>query len=382
MTNLAKYYNQHKISPVRQDIKSIKSFFSKRALLYKRMGINENHFFNKNILEIGPGPGLNALYISSLLPKKYTLLDAGEESVNLIKKNFKNFNIKHTRPKIIKEFLENFKTDEKFDIVICEGVIVNNKDTIKNYKKLYDLIKNKGLLLTTFYPRIGLIANLLRKLIFFKLSSNFNDFNEKSKFAEKIFEPHLKTLKIKGRKYIDWVQDIIVNKYYLKQNFDLIILEKIFNKKNFLIHGTYPNFYENWDWYKDSKYHNTKNWNKIFIKKYEENYHNFLNFREISTKKLSKKEFSVLKIIIDQTFKYSLMYEDDIKRSQVCIEKIINNLSLLINNKSIDHNSKKSIKEAIILLKKKKITKGDFKTLSQFKSFFGREYCYICYEKR
>ena len=89
MTNLAKYYNKHKISPVRQDIKSIKSFFSKRALLYKRMGINENYFFNKNILEIGPGPGLNALYISSLLPKKYTLLDAGEESVNLIKKILK-----------------------------------------------------------------------------------------------------------------------------------------------------------------------------------------------------------------------------------------------------------------------------------------------------
>ena len=51
------------------------------------------------------------------------------------------------------------------------------------------------------------------------------------------------------------------------------------------------------------------------------------------------------------------MYEDDIKRSQVCLEKIINNLNLLINNKSIDRNSKKSIKEAISLLKKKKLQK-------------------------
>ena len=101
MTNLANYYNTHGISPVRQHINSFKSFFSKRSFLYKRMGLSEILFFNKNILEIGPGPGLNSLYIASLLPKKYTLLDAGDESINLIKKNFNKFSLKHTKPKII-----------------------------------------------------------------------------------------------------------------------------------------------------------------------------------------------------------------------------------------------------------------------------------------
>ena len=382
MSNLATYYNKHTISPVRQNINSMDIFFSKRSFLYKRLGLTENFFYRKNILEIGPGPGLNSLYISSLLPKKYTLLDAGDESISLIKKNFTDFKTTHTKPKVIKSFLEDYKTTEKFDIIICEGVIVNNKDTSNNYKKLYNLLKSKGVLITTFYPRVGLIPNLLRKLLFFRLSEKIKDFNKRSMFAEKIFLPHLKTLKIKGRKSIDWVQDIIVNKYYLKQNFDLNILDKIFNKKNFLIHGTYPNFYENWDWYKDNKYRDQKFWNKSFIRNYEENYHNFLNFRELSHMKMPKKDFLKFKKLINNIFKNSLIFEKNILNNQFILKEIIDDFEVLIKNKYLDIRSKKSILEALIILKKKSINLNDLKSLKDFKSFFGREYCYIAYEKK
>ena len=80
------YYKKYNISPVLSKV-DLKLHSNQRTFLYTKLGITPSSIQNKNILEFGPGNGLNAIITNSFNPKKYFLVDANPAGIKNCKKN-------------------------------------------------------------------------------------------------------------------------------------------------------------------------------------------------------------------------------------------------------------------------------------------------------
>ena len=94
------HYLKEKISPVNYDIPNLKKHFQIRGSLYRLLGLIPSFFKGKNVLEVGPGSGQNSIYIASLFPKIYDLLEPNPYACKDISKIFKKFSHKHTKPNL------------------------------------------------------------------------------------------------------------------------------------------------------------------------------------------------------------------------------------------------------------------------------------------
>ena len=91
----------------------------------------------ESILEIGCNIGMNLLAIKEIFPNLHINgIDINERAIELLQKSQKNFNLKCTS-------INNFETQEKFDLVLTKGVLIhlNPNDLNKTYEKIYNLSK-------------------------------------------------------------------------------------------------------------------------------------------------------------------------------------------------------------------------------------------------
>jgi len=100
----------------------------------------------ESILEIGCNIGMNLLAIKEIFPNLHiNVIDINERAIELLQKSQKNFNLKSTS-------INNFETQEKFDLVLTKGVLIhlNPNDLNKTYEKIYNLSK-KYILICEYY---------------------------------------------------------------------------------------------------------------------------------------------------------------------------------------------------------------------------------------
>ena len=160
------FYSENKISPVNQNILNLKKHFMRRSYLYNKLGLSKNLISKSRVLEIGPGSGHNSLYTASCKPIFYDIVEPNKQAIIELKKLLKN---KISIPNINNVTLEKFKNQIKYDIVICEGWIGSLKNEVELIKKIFSLLKPNGFMLLTYQPATGMYANVLRKIISFKL---------------------------------------------------------------------------------------------------------------------------------------------------------------------------------------------------------------------
>ena len=70
------YYGANAISPVNQDLSDLALHLERRESLYLALGIVPAFVAGRSVIEFGPGSGHNAIYTSSLRPRRYVLVDA------------------------------------------------------------------------------------------------------------------------------------------------------------------------------------------------------------------------------------------------------------------------------------------------------------------
>jgi len=109
-----------------------------------------NNLKGKKVLEIGCGAGRFTEYIV-----KYAKLCV---SVDLSKSIFYNVAKDNTNLILIKSDFLELITKDKFDVVICRGVLQHTPNPNKSIVKLFDFINNDGLVFFDYYkkPKIGL----------------------------------------------------------------------------------------------------------------------------------------------------------------------------------------------------------------------------------
>lgn len=275
MNEYLDFYTKNKISPVRQNIDDFENHIRRRAGLYRQLGLPPMLFSGKNVLEVGPGGGFNALATYTFEPSHYTLVEPNETGFEEIKANFQKFHFDRN-VSFINATLESFKSDEHFEIILCEGLVQGLPDKVSFLQKLESLLSPGGLLVITVADEISMFFEIIRRHLSNRLTSKCNTFEEKIALMVEAFSPHLKTLEGMTRRYDDWCADLLCDAIY-NHTFSLIRALEILGEECFL-YGMSPNLTHDYRWYKALP-QTPSEYNRYCIDQYNAQRHNLLDFR-------------------------------------------------------------------------------------------------------
>jgi len=270
------FYRSNKISPVRQHLDNLESHFSRRRLLYQYLGIAPNYITGSDIIEFGPGSGHNALYTSSLQPKRYVLVDGNEYGLDDCKLNIKNYFPDSLAHEFIHSRIEEFDSSDEFDLVLCEGVIPHQVNPSLFLEHIAENVKTGGMIVITTADYVSSLSEVLRKM----MCVYYVDMNipavEQVEPLKAVFSSHLDTLVGMSRFYDDWLYDNMIHKW---KNRLFSMADAINTLANtFYVQSSSPKFITDWRWYKDICVGNV-GINERAIQQYHENVINFIDFR-------------------------------------------------------------------------------------------------------
>jgi SAM-dependent methyltransferase len=173
--------------------------------------------------------------------------------------------------------LEEFESQRRFDIVICENWLGDLPHELLLIRKLADLVRPGGVLVMTLTPLIGLLPNMMRKLLALRLVERDMPFADKVTRLTEVFGPHLQTIRNMTRSHRDWVMDCLLNPHYFNIILPLdAVIAEIGSRAEVL--ATVPRFYTDWRWFK-SLVADERHYNTAFQASYLSNLHNFVDYR-------------------------------------------------------------------------------------------------------
>jgi len=275
------FYSKHNISPVHQDITDMEKHFQRRESLYRSLSVIPNLLEGKSILEFGPGSGHNAIYTASLNPRRYVIVDGNKRGISECKSNLNQTGIEPEKLEFHHSLIEDFQSDETFDIVIAEGFIPYQFDPVQLLRHVSTFCnKNGGVLLITSNTAVGLLSEIIRRFAKFLLFEQNENIEDKLTILRPLIEPHLKTLKGMSRLVDDWLLDYIVQPF--PSGLKLLKIPDAINSlaDDFDILGTSPKFITDWRWYKDIV-DGEFEFNKIAIENYYRKNLNLMDYRFI-----------------------------------------------------------------------------------------------------
>jgi len=329
------YYTKNNCIPVEQDISNLAKHFSRRESLYRTLGILPSAIAGKNILELGPGSGHNAIHTRSLNPNKYVLVDGFKMSLQLTKENINQYFNKDTSCEYIESNFESFLYPEQFDYVFCGGVIPGQLFPEQFIQKVAGHVKPGGVLIITCVDSLSALSEITRRLVARLLLKDQDiDEGDKVNYLLPFFENSINTLKGMSRKPSDWVKDSLLNPLH-GQLFGIDTAIQSLDD-NFEFYASSPNFLQDWRWYKDI-YLQQKNINVNAVNSYQTNILNFLDYRTTfsdvdltSANEIRSLSESILQAYIEFQFDENKLF---------IIESIINNLKklfLIVENISVE----------------------------------------------
>ena len=123
MSNFLKFYEEHGVSPVTQDIEDLDLHFHRRIGLYRTIGITSLLFKNRDVLEVAPGSGYNSIVTATFGARSYDLVEPNRTGFNEMISLFEKHKIRDSGIHFFNCRLEDFSEKREYDIVLCEGLI-------------------------------------------------------------------------------------------------------------------------------------------------------------------------------------------------------------------------------------------------------------------
>lgn len=288
MSNFLKFYEEHGISPVSQDIKDLDLHFHRRIGLYRTLGITPLLFKNRDVLEIAPGSGYNSIVTASFGPSRYDLVEPNRTGFDEMIGLFEKHSIKDSGVHFFNCRLEDFSEKRDYDIVLCEGLIPG----LNNQNEFIDLIANRvrpgGILVLTCADSVSTFFETLRRYLARILvdQSGMNmsgsGIEQITKLLSNTFHSHLSSLNGMSRPIEDWIQDNLLNPATVNlAASNEFSIEKCLNTlgNTFYFYSSSPDFLVHWGWYKETE-KNPYSYNHVFIKSFLSQRHNLLHYRE------------------------------------------------------------------------------------------------------
>jgi SAM-dependent methyltransferase len=210
------------------------------------MGIAPALAEGKSILEFGPGSGHNALYTASLGPRRYLAVDANPTGLAELRAVF----AAHpwlTPPELVESYIEDFETAERFDIVICEGVIPMQNDPAAFARRVASFVRPGGVFLMTTIDGVSILADQMRRLLNFRLPRDWS-IDERVAALQIELAPHVAALPGMSRPLVDYIHDNTLQPF-VGPLFSLADAVGAL-ADDFDFYGSSPQFVLDWRWYK------------------------------------------------------------------------------------------------------------------------------------
>lgn len=373
------YYIKEGISPVHQDISDLEKHFQIRESLYFLLGLVPISFKGKDVIEVAAGSGHNSVYISSLCPRTFHLIEPNPVGAEDIIEVFENLSINHTKPKLFTQYLEDFEAETPYDIVICEGWLGGFLEYEKKLLvKLSSLVKTGGVLVKTFLPPIGGMATFLRRLLAHRLIDSEDSMKKKTQILCDAFSSHLNTMSSMSRSHEHWIQDSILNPYFCVAINTPSMCSEILGDQ-FTIYQSVPRLATDWRWYK-SLHGAERRFTETFLAEYDANSHCLMDYRVKGTRRSIEKNTELQKLC----YQFAIVTEENEKLGQKAyiknVEPLLSEIIINIGN-DLGVAVENALHEVNIILSRHKISTDDIADMSEFSSLFGREQCYLSFFK-
>ena len=242
------FYAGNGISPVAQDISDLARHFRRRDSLYRFLGLPPAFLRGRSVLEFGPGSGHNPLFTASLEPARYVLVDANPTGLADTKRLLAEHRL--AAPcQIVESLFEDFATEERFDLVIAEGLLSFQREPDKLLATLARFVRPGGLLFITTMSPLSYLAEICRRLMRDALIAPDAPPAAQLEILRPLLGPHLAHLPGRSRPVDDWLLDNVVQPIYG----ELLSVPRAIETLSggFDLHGGSPRFFTDLRWYKD-----------------------------------------------------------------------------------------------------------------------------------
>ena len=269
------FYSAHGLTPTRQDVSDLKRHFQRREALHRQLGIPTGLLKNASLVEFGPGSGHNAIFWASCKPARYVLVDATPASLDGTRTQLDKY-FPEAKYEIVASDILHFQTEERFDLVVCEGVIPTQKNPGAFLQHIASFASPGGLVVMTCMDAISVLPEILRRYAAAQVTEGIMEFDEKIKMLVGFFKPDLSSLAGMSRRHEDWVIDQILHPWsgpLLSMPEAIAALEA-----DYEVHGSSPRFVNDWRWYKDLHGAGFA-FNQSGVESYFGNAHNFVDYR-------------------------------------------------------------------------------------------------------
>jgi SAM-dependent methyltransferase len=251
VTSLLDFYQQHGISPVRQDITDLPAHFARRAALYRSLGLPPMAVKGKTVLEVGPGGGENALYTLSLSPQVYIALEPNAAAREALRALAGPVLVDPRAVEDVAPF-----PGQLFDLVLCEGLLgLSGADSPALLEACARHVAIGGVLVITCIDAISDHAEVLRRACAQRILATEGlrtaALADQVARLHPVFAPHLATLSGMTRSVDDWILDNLLNPASIGPTFSMPeALAQLDGR--FEVLGSSPRFLTDWRWYKRS----------------------------------------------------------------------------------------------------------------------------------
>ena len=376
------YYNKNNVIPVSQNLSNLSEFIFKRNHLYMTLGFPLSRLRGLKILEVGPGGGYNAIATSFYSPSLYTFVDASTASLSQLQARYDQglFNAEEVR---IHEsnFLE-YKSDEKYDLVICEGTLPAQQNPVEFLNKLTSFVGEGGGLIITTITASSLLSDVCRRMLRPFIFASSKNFEEQVKLSSDIFASHLNTLGTSTRPIEDWVIDQILQDWHAYRYVFSILDAADSISDSFSFYNSSPSFLIDDRWYKK------------------------VGQTDATRTDLLRHQYGVIAVsLLDYRVPIGSVLEIENKQSLTQIESLSSQICLL-HNEILNSNSYHSIGKVIHTLKEMSNTlpeafsktknsmadysrvltelsySGNLLEFGEFKKFWGRGQQYVSFLRK
>ncbi|MCZ6523143.1 MAG: class I SAM-dependent methyltransferase [Alphaproteobacteria bacterium] len=270
------FYRANQISPVAQDISDLEKHFDRRAALYRHLGLVPSLLRGKAVIEFGPGSGYNSIYTSSLGPRRYLLVEGNPTGLEATRALLDERGSPETEHLITESLIEDFASPERFDVVLCEGVIPMQHEPQAFLRHVAEFAAPGGVVVTTCMDSVSQFAEIMRRLVGALAVAPEQSTEEKLERLRPMFEPHLATLAGRSRLVDDWILDVVIQPWVGSMLSIADAIEAL--DSAFDVYGSSPQFFTDWRWYKDI-HGEARRFNQNAIAAFYRNLHNLIDYR-------------------------------------------------------------------------------------------------------
>ena len=364
------FYSKHGIIPTRQNISDLKRHIQRRSALYRQLGLPDSSFRGSRILEFGPGSGDNAIVTAIKHPKRYLLVDANPQSIHATCGKLREF-CPDVSFSIKKSSIEAFRTKERFDIVLAEGLIPTQHNPSSFLRHLASCVDVNGVIVITTMDSVSLLPEMLRRCLAWRITRHLSDLDKQVHALVEFFSEDIASLPGMSRHPEDWVLDQMIHPW----SGPLFSIPDAVDAlgTGWSLMGSSPRFLCDWRWYKNI--HGPQSGDNTFaISSYHENCHNLIDFRFVG-KPLSPRDSKQLQRLCMKI--YQKVFRQENLGRECNLNDLASDVSRIAN--TIDDSlpiTSKALKDFCTGITRQK---SPAKNLGSFRKLWGRGQQYMSF---